>query len=116
MGLDPELQLFYEQEENSLSSNGTIESLVYTTLIGRGESQITGSMKNWSVLDRIKPNLEKVPVLLLSGFFDSIPYQEYELFKDQATVKIISEAGHAPFYETPNEFWVTIDDFLRSLY
>ena len=79
MELDLDLKTFYELEENNQLSNGSIESLVYATLISKGESRFTGSMKNWSVKNRISM-LEIVPVLFLSGNFDTIPYQEYEKF------------------------------------
>ena len=94
MELDLDLKTFYELQENNQLSNGSIESLVYATLMGKGESRITGSMKNWSVKNRISM-LETVPVLFLSGNFnfDTIPYQEYEILKSFATVKIISGPG-----------------------
>jgi pimeloyl-ACP methyl ester carboxylesterase len=109
--LDLDVQMFYEQEENDRFSNGSIESLVYTTLIGRGESQISGSMKSWGVMDRIIPMLETVPVLFLSGNFDTIPYEEYERLRNFATVRVIPDAGHSPFYETPGEYWDAITRF-----
>ena len=114
MELDLDLKTFYELEENNQLSNGSIESLVYATLIGKGESRITGSMKNWSVKNRISM-LETVPVLFLSGNFDTIPYQEYEILRSFATVKIISGAGHSPFYETPGEFWEAVTQFLDRI-
>jgi pimeloyl-ACP methyl ester carboxylesterase len=115
MELDLDLKRFYDQEENIKIEDGSIESLVYATLIGKGESRITGSMKNWNVKTRISSMLEIVSALFLSGDFDTIPYQEYESLRSFATVKIISGAGHAPFYETPGEFWGAVSQFLDRI-
>jgi len=40
MESDLDLKTFYELEENNQLSNGSIESLVYATLIGKDEAEL----------------------------------------------------------------------------
>ena len=111
----PEMQKFYEDDENDLLSNGTIESLVYSTMIGQGESRITGSMRDWTVKERIIPALARVPALFFSGDGDTIPYEEYEMLRVTAQVVIIPGTEHTPFYKSPDIFWGAINEFLKSI-
>ena len=70
------MHTYQDKEEDEEMANGSIESLVYAPLIGQGESRITGSMRDWSVTERIIPALEriKIPALFVSGNFDTIPF------------------------------------------
>lgn len=43
----PDLKQMLEEEEDALALKDDVESLVYRTLIGTRETQITGSMKGW---------------------------------------------------------------------
>ena len=112
-----EMHTYQDKEEDEEMANGSIESLVYATLIGQGESRITGSMRDWSVTERIIPALEriKIPALFVSGNFDTIPFKEYEILRGSAEVEIIPDTTHVPFFEKRDIFWSAVNKFLKRV-
>ena len=110
-----EMHTYKDKEEDEEMANGSIESLVYATLIGQGESRITGSMRDWSVRERIIPALARVPALFFSGDEDTIPFEEYEMVRGIAKVEIIPGTSHVPFFESRDIFWGAVNEFLKSV-
>jgi L-proline amide hydrolase len=86
---------------------------VYHTMNGPSEFHCIGSLKNWSIVDRLGEIRERV--LLLSGRYDeatptivetiqrAIPGSEWVLFE---------KSSHMPHVEEPEEFMKVLNDFL----
>jgi L-proline amide hydrolase len=89
---------------------------VYLTMNGPNEFYCVGTLRNWSVVDRVK-DIE-APTLLISGrydeatpatvqpFFDQIPNVRWEIFE---------ESSHMPFIEEPEKYLRVVEDFLAAL-
>lgn len=89
---------------------------VYHTMNGPSEFYVIGSLKEWSILDRLGEI--RVPTLILSGeddevtpatmqlVADAIPNSEWVLFKG---------ASHMANVEQPTLFMATINDFLDKV-
>jgi len=87
---------------------------VYHTMNGPSEFHCIGSLKNWSIVDRLGDIREQV--LLLSGRYDEatpaivetiqrgIPGSEWVLFEN---------SSHMPHVEEPEEFMTVLNHFLR---
>ncbi|MGH3733861.1 MAG: proline iminopeptidase-family hydrolase [Acidimicrobiales bacterium] len=91
------------------------DSTVYNIMNGPNEFYCVGSLRDWSVVDRIA-NIT-APTLLLSGrhdeatpatvqpFFDHIPDVRWEIFED---------SSHMPFVEETDRYVEVVDAFLSS--
>ncbi|KAF7356098.1 Proline-specific peptidase [Mycena venus] len=89
------------------------DATVYSTMIGPSEFNITGTMREWSVVDNI--HKISVPTFLLNGryddaqdvgvvpFFERIPKVKWVQF---------AESSHMPFFEEPERFLQVVGDFL----
>lgn len=89
---------------------------VYHTMNGPNEFFCIGTLKEWSVVDRV--GAITAPTLLLSGrydeatpacvqpFFDGIPNVRWEIFEN---------ASHMPFVEERERYMAVITDFMASL-
>ncbi|KAL1949577.1 hypothetical protein VTO73DRAFT_8458 [Trametes versicolor] len=88
---------------------------VYLTMNGPSEFHITGSLKNWSIIDDI--GLINVPTLLLNGRYDEaqdsvvVPY-----FRGIEKVKwfTFAESSHTPQYEEREKYVRLVGDFLMQ--
>jgi len=72
--LEEATRQYYEQEEEKMSADKSVNSLIYKNLIGIADTQITGKMKGWEVLTRLS-KLQH-PCLFISGDDDVIPFEE----------------------------------------
>ena len=93
----------------------TEDPTVYHTMNGPNEFFCIGTLKNWSVVDRVQHIV--APTLLLSGrfdeatpatvqpFFDSIPDVRWEIFE---------ESSHMPFIEERERYLSVVEDFLAQ--
>ncbi len=91
------------------------DSTVYNTMNGPNEFFCIGTLRGWSVVDRVQAIT--APTLLLSGrhdeatpatvqpFFDQIPDVRWEIFED---------SSHMPFVEEPERYRAVVDDFLAA--
>ena len=91
------------------------DSTVYNTMNGPNEFFCIGTLRGWSVVERVKDIL--APTLLLSGrhdeatpatiqpFFDDIPDVRWEIFE---------ESSHMPFVEEPERYRSVVDAFLAD--
>jgi L-proline amide hydrolase len=93
----------------------TEDPTVYHTMNGPNEFFCIGTLKNWSVVDRVQHIV--APTLLLSGrfdeatpatvqpFFDSIPDVRWEIFE---------ASSHMPFIEERERYLSVVEDFLAQ--
>lgn len=89
------------------------DSTVYNTMNGPNEFFCIGSLRNWTVVDKV--STITAPTLLLSGrhdeatpatvqpFFDNIPDARWTVF---------DESSHMPFVEEPDLYRETVEAFL----
>ncbi|TFY75688.1 hypothetical protein EWM64_g8325 [Hericium alpestre] len=87
---------------------------VYTTMIGPSEFNITGTLKTWSVIDKL-PTV-RYPTLVMNGvhdeaqdecvrpFFERIPKVRWVQF---------AESSHVPFFEEKERYFSVLGDFLK---
>ncbi|MGC2169041.1 MAG: proline iminopeptidase-family hydrolase [Acidimicrobiales bacterium] len=92
------------------------DSTVYNTMNGPNEFFCVGTLRGWSVVDRV--SCITAPTLLLSGrhdeatpatiqpFFENIPDVRWEIFED---------SSHMPFVEETDRYMDVVDGFLTSL-
>lgn len=88
---------------------------VYNVMNGPNEFFCIGTLRNWSVVDRV--HQITVPTLLASGrfdeatpatvqpFFDSIPDVRWEIFE---------HSSHMPFVEEPEKYREVVEEFLAT--
>jgi len=91
----------------------TSDPTVYHTMNGPNEFFCIGTLKNWSVVERVQHIV--APTLLLSGrfdeatpatvqpFFDAIPDVRWEIFE---------ASSHMPFIEERERYLSVVEDFL----
>jgi L-proline amide hydrolase len=91
------------------------DSTVYNTMNGPNEFFCVGTLRDWSVVDRIEQIV--APTLLLSGrhdeatpatvqpFFDRIPDVRWEIFED---------SSHMPFIEEAQKYREVVEAFLAT--
>jgi L-proline amide hydrolase len=90
--------------------------VVYHAMNGPSEFYVTGTLKDWSVVDRLA-NIA-VPTLVVSGrhdeatpvtvqpYYDRIPDVRWEIFE---------ESSHMPHLEEPEQFHAVLAGFLKTL-
>ncbi|MHB8380477.1 MAG: proline iminopeptidase-family hydrolase [Acidimicrobiales bacterium] len=93
----------------------TSDPTVYHTMNGPNEFFCIGTLKNWSVVERVQHIV--APTLLLSGrfdeatpatvqpFFDAIPDVRWEIFE---------ASSHMPFIEERERYVSVVEDFLAQ--
>jgi L-proline amide hydrolase len=91
------------------------DSTVYNTMNGPNEFFCIGSLRTWSVVDRV--SRITAPTLLLSGrydeatpatvqpYFDNIPDVRWEVFE---------QSSHMPFVEEPEHYREVVEAFLAD--
>ncbi len=92
------------------------DTTVYTTMNGPNEFFCVGTLRNWSVIDRL--GSISVPTLLLSGRYDeATPATVQPFFDGIADVRweIFEESSHMPFVEETERYMDVVDEFLSSL-
>ena len=88
---------------------------VYQTMIGPSEFTITGTLADWSVIDRL-PEVS-VPALVVAGEHDEARPDAWTPFVERLPKvhhHVIPGASHTPHLETPEEFTRIVGDFLRQ--
>jgi proline-specific peptidase len=89
---------------------------VYTTMWGTNEFNITGTLKDWSVVDRLGEI--DVPTLILSGRFDeSTPLINETIKKGiKGSERVMFEnSSHTPHLEEPERYLKVLGDFLNRV-
>jgi proline-specific peptidase len=87
--------------------------LVYYTMNGPSEFSVTGTLKDWDVMDRLGEIT--VPTLLVGGRYDECrPSHLEEMHRriPSSELAIIEDASHLCFAEQPAEFTTLVNCFL----
>jgi proline-specific peptidase len=89
---------------------------VYETMWGPNEFNVTGTLKDWSVVDRLEEI--DVPTLILSGRYDestpAINETIHSGIKGSEWV-IFEKSSHMPHLEEPKKYIATLNDFIDKI-
>ena len=91
------------------------EPTVYHTMNGPNEFHVIGTLRNWSVVDRL-PAVD-VPTLVVAGEFDEATPATWQPFVDLipgAIAHVFPGASHCTHLEQPKEFRAVIARFLQQ--
>jgi len=88
---------------------------VYHTMNGPSEFHVVGSMKDWTVVDRL-PQID-VPTLVISGAYDEaqpVCVTPYADLIPGARWEVFAESSHLPNVEEPDRYQAVVESFLRG--
>lgn len=91
------------------------DSTVYNIMFGPNEFFCIGTLRDWSVVDRV--HQITVPTLLASGRFDeATPATLQPFFDSIADVRweIFERSSHMPFVEEPERYLAVVESFLAD--
>ncbi|MEW5510465.1 proline iminopeptidase-family hydrolase [Pseudomonas antarctica] len=99
-------------------TNAAIEEdpTVYHAMNGPTEFHVIGSMRNWTIIDRL-PQIQ-VPTLLISGRFDEATPATVQPFADgisDVRWQIFEQSSHMPHVEERDACMTCVAEFLASL-
>ncbi len=103
----PEVQASFDQIEK--------DPTVYHTMNGPSEFHVVGSLKDWSVVDRL--DRITVPTLVVAGAYDEATPTTWGPFVQRipgARSHVFPESSHMPHVEEPEAFLSVVGDFLRQ--
>ncbi len=89
---------------------------VYHTMNGPSEFHVIGTLREWSVIDRL--DQVSVPTLLVSGEYDEATPATMQPFADRiADVRweIFSQSSHMPHVEEEERFLSVVGEFLQAV-
>jgi len=116
--MDEDLRAFHESQDLDLMNDDSVESLVFRTLIGKSDSEITGTMVGWSLINPSRLHLlNRYDTLFIAGEYDTINVQEMVssvALMNRATALVIPQCEHCPFFgEAASMFFDAIHDLLE---
>jgi proline-specific peptidase len=88
---------------------------VYHTMWGPSEAFATGTLKAWSVVDRLKDVMQ--PTLLISGRYDEATPKQMQIVADNipgARWEMFENSSHCANLEEPDKYLKTVAKFLGS--
>jgi L-proline amide hydrolase len=88
---------------------------VYHTMNGPSEFHVVGTLRDWSVIDRVK--VISVPTLLVSGAYDEATPATMQPFQDgisDVRWEIFPDSSHMPHVEEEDRFLSVVGNFLQS--
>jgi L-proline amide hydrolase len=91
------------------------EPTVYHTMNGPSEFHVIGSLRDWSVVDRLAGIT--VPTLVVAGRHDEAMPSTWAPFVDRipdVRSHVFAESSHMPHVEEPAEFRRVVGEFLRA--
>lgn len=91
------------------------DSTVYNTMNGPNEFFCVGSLRDWSVVERIA-DIE-APTLVISGRYDEAAPVAVRPFAESiagARWEIFEESSHMPFVEEPERYLEVIEEFFAA--
>jgi len=100
--------------EDIKRSDAAASQQVYETMWGPSESHATGTLKNWTSLDRLSQI--GIPTLLLSGKYDEATPKQMETALDllpNSKWFLFENSSHVSNYEEPEKYLNTVSNFLR---
>ena len=103
----PEVQATFDQLED--------DPTVYHTMNGPSEFHVVGSLKDWSVVDRL--HHIRVPTLVVAGAYDEAAPATWRPFVERipgARSHIFAHSSHMPHVEEPEAFLDVVGDFLHQ--
>ncbi|MCY4671909.1 MAG: proline iminopeptidase-family hydrolase [Rhodococcus sp.] len=108
--LQPMPQDFLDSEAQMIA-----EPTVYHTMNGPNEFHVIGTMRNWTVIDR----LERIeaPTLVIAGEYDEATPATWQPFVDKisgARAQVFPGASHCTHLEQPAEFRAVVAAFLAE--
>jgi L-proline amide hydrolase len=89
---------------------------VYKTMCGTNEFNITGTLRNWSVVDRLGEI--DVPTLILSGRYDESTPMINETIKRGIRCSewiLFENSSHTPHLEEPERYLNVLEKFLNQV-
>jgi L-proline amide hydrolase len=89
---------------------------VYHTMNGPSEFHVIGSLRDWSIVDRV--SVIDVPTLLISGRYDEATPETVQPFHDgipDVRWEMFDESSHMPHVEETERFIATVDGFLDMI-
>ncbi|MBB4689000.1 proline iminopeptidase-family hydrolase [Amycolatopsis jiangsuensis] len=93
------------------------DNTVYSVMNGPSEFTVTGTLNNYSVIDRLE-DIE-VPTLLISGAHDEATPATVQPYHDHihdVRWEILPESSHVPHLEEPERFHEVLLGFLRDVH
>ncbi|KAJ1684765.1 hypothetical protein LUZ63_020036 [Rhynchospora breviuscula] len=103
----PEVSASFEQIE--------AEPTVYHTMNGPSEFHVIGSLREWSVVDRL--DRIDVPTLVVAGAYDEAQPEVWAPYVERiagARSHVFPESSHMPHVEEPEAFVDVVGSFLRE--
>lgn len=91
------------------------EPTVYHTMNGPSEFHVVGSLKDWTVVERL--DAITVPTLVVSGAYDEARPATWAPFVERivgARSHVFAESSHMPHVEEPEAFAEVVGSFLRQ--
>jgi L-proline amide hydrolase len=89
---------------------------VYHTMNGPSEFHVVGSLRDWSIVDRV--GAVSVPTLLVSGRYDEATPETVQPFYDgiaDVRWEIFEQSSHMPHVEETERFHAVVGEFLSSI-
>lgn len=96
-------------------ANVDADPTVYHTMNGPNEFHVIGTMRDWTIIDRL-PRIA-VPTLVLAGEFDEAQPVTWQPFVEHipgARSVVIADASHCSHLEKPEEFRAIVTEFLAE--
>lgn len=91
------------------------EPTVYHTMNGPNEFHIVGTLREWTIIDRL--NLIEVPTLVVAGEFDEATPSTWQPFVEKipnVTAHVFPGASHCSHLEKPEQFRSVVNAFLAQ--
>ena len=91
------------------------EPTVYHTMNGPNEFHVLGTLKSWSIMDRL--DQVRAPTLVIAGEFDEAAPATWKPFAEKipdARSHVFPDASHCTHLEKPEEFRAVIAAFLAE--
>jgi L-proline amide hydrolase len=89
---------------------------VYQTMNGPSEFHVIGSLRGWSIVDRV--GAIDVPTLLVSGRYDEATTETVRPFYEgipDVRWSVFAESSHMPHVEEADRFHTVVNGFLATL-
>lgn len=88
---------------------------VYATMNGPNEFHVVGTLRDWSIVDRL-PQIG-IPTLVIAGEHDEAAPETWQPFVDflpDVRVRVFAGSSHMPHIEAHTEFMDAVGEFLRA--
>ena len=103
-------------EHEASTAQSLLDPTVYLTMWGPSEFHVTGSLKDWSIVDRL--HLIEVPTLIYSGVYDEATPATQKAFLQRITGKVqqvlFEESSHMPHIEEREKTLRLVKEFLDA--